>query len=159
MSNQQISLRLPRETFLRIDAQRGGISRESWVAQAISRTLTAAETTSETTVSLPPVPEEAFELFPGRWIALRGGEVVADGATVDELWQNERVEATDALFRVPETGTLFYGWGWGQSQVLPRSAVAASAGPPVVSEAGRARVPVPRPVNWRHTRGRVPAFK
>lgn len=59
-------------------------------------------------VSRSPVPQDAFEKFPGRWIALRGGEVAADAATLEELRQDERTESTDALFRVPEPSTHFY---------------------------------------------------
>jgi hypothetical protein len=59
-------------------------------------------------VSKPPVPQEAFERFPGRWVALRDGEIVADAETLDELQRDERVESTDALFRVPEASTHFY---------------------------------------------------
>lgn len=59
-------------------------------------------------VSKSPVPQEAFERFPGRWIALRDGGIVADAATDNELRQDERVESTDALFRVPDASTHFY---------------------------------------------------
>lgn len=59
-------------------------------------------------VSKSPVPQEAFDRFPGRWIALRDGEIVADAATDDELRQDDRVQSTDALFRVPEAATHFY---------------------------------------------------
>lgn len=60
------------------------------------------------TISKPPVPQEAFERFPGRWVALREGQIIADAETEDELQRDERVESTDALFRVPETSTHFY---------------------------------------------------
>ena len=60
------------------------------------------------TISKPPVPQEAFECFPGRWVALRDGQIIADAETEDELRQDERVESTDALFRVPEASTHFY---------------------------------------------------
>jgi hypothetical protein len=59
-------------------------------------------------VSKSPVPQEAFDNFPGRWIALRDGEIVSDAATNEELRQDDRVESTDALFRVPEASTHFY---------------------------------------------------
>lgn len=61
-----------------------------------------------TVTSKPPVPQEAFERFPGRWIALRAGEIVADADTREELQHDERVESTDALYRVPEPSTHFY---------------------------------------------------
>lgn len=60
------------------------------------------------TISKPPVPQEAFERFPGRWVALRNGKIIADAETEEKLMQDERVESTDALFRVPETSTHFY---------------------------------------------------
>jgi hypothetical protein len=59
-------------------------------------------------ISKPPVPQEAFERFAGRWIALRNGEIIADAATREELQQDDRVESTDALFRVPEPSAHFY---------------------------------------------------
>ena len=59
-------------------------------------------------VSKSPVPQEAFERFPGRWIALRDGEIVVDAATEAELRKDRRVESSDALFEVPEAATHFY---------------------------------------------------
>jgi hypothetical protein len=59
-------------------------------------------------VARAPVPAEAFERFPGRWIALRDGEVVADAATPEELRQDERVDADDTLFLVPDPSTHFF---------------------------------------------------
>lgn len=58
-------------------------------------------------ISPPPVPAEAFERFPGRWVALRDGDTVADARTIEELEANERVATTDTLFRVPEPGSKF----------------------------------------------------
>lgn len=59
-------------------------------------------------VSKSPVPQEAFDDYQGRWIALRNGEIIADASTDDELRLDGRVESTDALFRVPEASTHFY---------------------------------------------------
>ncbi len=59
-------------------------------------------------VSKPPVPQEAFDRFAGRWIALRDGEIVADASSELELRADARVESSDALFRVPEASTHFY---------------------------------------------------
>jgi hypothetical protein len=53
-------------------------------------------------VSPPPVPAEAFERFPGRWVAVRDGEIVADARTIEELEASSRVQAADTFFRVPE---------------------------------------------------------
>jgi hypothetical protein len=60
------------------------------------------------TISKPPVPTEAFERFTGRWIALREGAIVADADTREQLQQDERVELSDTLFRVPDASTHFY---------------------------------------------------
>jgi hypothetical protein len=59
-------------------------------------------------ISKSPVPQEAFDNYEGRWIALRDGEIIADAATDTELRLDGRVESTDALFRVPEASTHFY---------------------------------------------------
>jgi Family of unknown function (DUF5678) len=58
-------------------------------------------------ISLPPVPAEAFERFPGRWVAIRDDHIVADARTLEELGVDERVLDSDALFRVPERNSTF----------------------------------------------------
>jgi uncharacterized protein DUF5678 len=58
-------------------------------------------------ISPPPVPAEAFERFPGRWVAIRDGDVVADGRLLEDLEADQRVEITDTVFRVPEPGSKF----------------------------------------------------
>jgi hypothetical protein len=58
-------------------------------------------------VSPPPVPAEAFERFPGRWIAVRDEEIVADAHTIEDLEADERVDALDTFFRVPEPNSKF----------------------------------------------------
>lgn len=58
-------------------------------------------------VSPPPVPAEAFARFPGRWVAVRDGEVIADAATIEELEANPLVLPADAFFRVPEPNSKF----------------------------------------------------
>jgi hypothetical protein len=58
-------------------------------------------------ISPPPVPAEAFERFPGRWVAVRDGDIVADARTLEDLGANELVEITDTLFRVPEANSKF----------------------------------------------------
>lgn len=59
-----------------------------------------------TEISKPPVPQEAFERFAGRWVALRNGEIIADAQTREELQQDERVETTDALGSHRQSGSL-----------------------------------------------------
>ena len=58
-------------------------------------------------VSPPPVPVEAFERFPGRWIAIRDGQIVADGRSVEDLEASSLVAAGDTFFRVPEPNSRF----------------------------------------------------
>jgi hypothetical protein len=58
-------------------------------------------------ISPPPVPAEAFARFPGRWVAIRDGNVVADARLLDELEADVSVEYTDTIFRVPEPGSKF----------------------------------------------------
>ncbi len=58
-------------------------------------------------VSPPPVPAEAFERFPGRWIAVRDSEIVADARTIEQLEASPHVGASDTFFRVPEPNSKF----------------------------------------------------
>ncbi len=58
-------------------------------------------------ISPPPVPAEAFERFPGRWVAIRDGDIVADARLLEDLEADPHVEITDTLFRVPEPGSKF----------------------------------------------------
>ena len=58
-------------------------------------------------ISPPPVPAEAFERFPGRWVAVRDGKVVADARTIEDLEANQLVESLDTFFRVPEPNSKF----------------------------------------------------
>jgi Family of unknown function (DUF5678) len=58
-------------------------------------------------ISPPPVPAEAFERFPGHWVAVRDGDIVSAARTLEELEADERVSITDTLFRVPEQNSKF----------------------------------------------------
>jgi hypothetical protein len=58
-------------------------------------------------ISPPSVPIEAFDRFPGRWVALRDGVIIADARTLEELESDDRTESTDTVFRVPEPGSKF----------------------------------------------------
>jgi Family of unknown function (DUF5678) len=60
-----------------------------------------------TVVSPPPVPEDAFERFPGRWVAVRDGHIVADAATLEGLEADPKVSIADTFFRVPEPNSKF----------------------------------------------------
>jgi Family of unknown function (DUF5678) len=58
-------------------------------------------------VARSPLPD-GVERYPGRWIAIRGGEIVADADTFEALIDDERVDQKDVLYRVPERGSSFY---------------------------------------------------
>jgi hypothetical protein len=53
------------------------------------------------------VPAEAFERFPGRWIAVRDAEIVANARTIEDLQANELIGPSDTFFRVPEPNSKF----------------------------------------------------
>jgi hypothetical protein len=55
-----------------------------------------------------PVSEDVKEQNRGKWIAIRGDEVIASAESLDELIADERVKALDAVYRVPTTSTYFY---------------------------------------------------
>jgi Family of unknown function (DUF5678) len=45
----------------------------------------------------------------GKWVAIRGGEIVVGAAdTLEELLSMPGVERSDALYRVPAGGSCFY---------------------------------------------------
>lgn len=56
----------------------------------------------------PPVSSEALEEHRGKWVAVRGGGVIASADTAEQLAADERVEPMDALYHVPESPGLFY---------------------------------------------------
>jgi hypothetical protein len=62
---------------------------------------------STTEWSLPALPE-GVEKYAGKWIAIRGDEVVASADSLEELRANEQVSRKDALWVVPEPGTHFF---------------------------------------------------
>ena len=61
-----------------------------------------------TTLSQPPISEEALIQNAGKWVALRAGEVVAAADDYDALVARPGVEQTDAVYLVPRTSALFY---------------------------------------------------
>jgi hypothetical protein len=61
---------------------------------------------SSTTEQGPAVPE-GVEQYAGKWIAIRGDEVVASADSLEELRANELVSRNDAVWVVPEPGTHF----------------------------------------------------
>jgi hypothetical protein len=54
-----------------------------------------------------PISEEALEAHRGKWVALRGGEVIASADSFEELTADE-VEPSDAIYHVPESPGAFY---------------------------------------------------
>lgn len=67
-----------------------------------SRAMSVSET------SHTPVPAAVFDQFPGRWVAVQRGSVLADAATLHELDADARVLDTATRFRVPEKGAKFF---------------------------------------------------
>jgi hypothetical protein len=53
------------------------------------------------------VPDDA-DRYAGRWIAIRGQEIVADAATLSELRADPRVDQMDVVYAVPPPGVHFY---------------------------------------------------
>jgi hypothetical protein len=58
-------------------------------------------------ISPPPVPADAFERFPGLWVAIRDGNIVAHARDLEDLERNDDVAITDTLFQVPQPGSKF----------------------------------------------------
>jgi hypothetical protein len=56
--------------------------------------------------ALPPVPEDVAQ-YAGKWVALRGGEVIASADSLEELRENEQVTRDDAVYVVPEPNMVF----------------------------------------------------
>ena len=63
---------------------------------------------ADSTIAQSPVPAGAREEYPGRWIAVREGEVVASADALEALRADERVDVDDALYHVPPQGSYFY---------------------------------------------------
>jgi Family of unknown function (DUF5678) len=62
---------------------------------------------SSVDVARSPLPD-GVERHAGRWIAIRGEQVVADADTLEALIHDKRVDENDVLYRVPERGSYFY---------------------------------------------------
>ena len=61
---------------------------------------------SSTEFSGPALPQDV-EQYAGKWIAIRGDQVVASADSLEELRANEQVSRDDAVWVVPEPGTYF----------------------------------------------------
>ena len=55
-----------------------------------------------------PVPDEAYEKYRGKWVAIRNRKIVAVADTLDELWADERLISEASAYHVPETPITFY---------------------------------------------------
>jgi hypothetical protein len=51
---------------------------------------------------------DALDAYDGRWVAMRDGRVVADGADEDAVRAHEAVAETDLVFPVGEPPSGFY---------------------------------------------------
>jgi hypothetical protein len=54
------------------------------------------------------VDPEGWENYRGRWVAIRGDEIIAAAVELDDLVADERVARMDGVWRVPEAGIHFY---------------------------------------------------
>ena len=61
---------------------------------------------SSTTEQGPVLPK-GVEQYAGKWIAIRGDEVIASADSLEELRANELVSRDDAVWVVPEPGMQF----------------------------------------------------
>lgn len=61
---------------------------------------------SSTTEQGPLLPK-GVEHYAGKWIAIRGDEIVASADSLEELRANEQVSRDDAIWVAPEPGTYF----------------------------------------------------
>jgi Family of unknown function (DUF5678) len=50
---------------------------------------------------------KGVEQYAGKWIAIRGDEIVASADCLEELRANDRVSRDDAVWVVPEPGIHF----------------------------------------------------
>jgi len=48
------------------------------------------------------------EQYAGKWIAIRGDQIVGSAASLEELRANEQVSRDDEVWVVPEPGTHFF---------------------------------------------------
>jgi Family of unknown function (DUF5678) len=61
---------------------------------------------SSTTEQGPLLPK-GVERYAGKWVAIRGNEIVAGADSLEELRANEQVSRDDAIWIAPEPGTYF----------------------------------------------------
>jgi hypothetical protein len=61
---------------------------------------------AETVFSDDPIPD-GVDRYAGKWIAIRGDDVVASADSLAALRQDERVSPDDTVWVVPEPGVPF----------------------------------------------------
>ena len=61
---------------------------------------------SSTTEQGPVLPK-GVEQYGGKWIAIRGDEIVASADSLEELRANDQVSRDDDVWVAPEPGTYF----------------------------------------------------
>jgi hypothetical protein len=61
---------------------------------------------AETVFSESPIPQ-GVERYAGKWVAIRGDEVVASADSLAALRRDERVSPEDTVWVVPEPGVPF----------------------------------------------------
>jgi len=63
---------------------------------------------SKSIVEQPALSVEALGEYAGKWVALRGNEVIAAADTLEELRAMPDVRREDMVWVVPEPGSHFY---------------------------------------------------
>jgi hypothetical protein len=59
-------------------------------------------------IEQPAFPPEAVSEYAGKWVALRGHEVIAAADTLEELRAMPDVQREDMVWVVPEPSSHFY---------------------------------------------------
>jgi len=63
---------------------------------------------SKSIVEQPALSAEVLSDYAGKWVALRGNEVIAAADTLEELRAMPDVQREDAVWVVPESSSHFY---------------------------------------------------
>jgi Family of unknown function (DUF5678) len=66
--------------------------------------LRPMSSTTEYQAALLP---EGVEQYAGKWIAIRGNDIVASADSLEQLYANEQVSRDDTVWVAPEPGTHF----------------------------------------------------
>lgn len=60
---------------------------------------------SKKTISQGPISKSTAKRHSGKWVAIRGTKVAASAMSYVQLRENPRFRQTDAVYRVPESGS------------------------------------------------------